>query len=194
MAIYCSHHERSQYEEKGYWRALPEMVPSVTFQTRILNPISDKFEWLDVNTWDLFAGERILMFALPGAFTPTCSTYQLPSFEQLAEEFYDEHITGIVCITVNDAFVCNAWANANNLEHVQVIPDGSGKFTEAMNMMVDKDNLGFGRRSWRYACIVNNGTIEDWFIEEGREDNATEDPYMYTNPQFILNTIRGGNE
>jgi peroxiredoxin len=193
MAIYCSHHERSQYEEKGYWRALPEMVPSVTFQTRILNPISDKFEWLDVNTWDLFAGERILMFALPGAFTPTCSTYQLPSFEQLAEEFYDEHITGIVCITVNDAFVCNAWANANNLEHVQVIPDGSCKFTEAMNMMVDKDNLGFGRRSWRYACIVNNGTIEDWFIEEGREDNATEDPYMYTNPQFILNTIRGGN-
>ena len=191
MAIYCSHHERSQYEEKGYWRALPEMVPSVTFQTRILNPISDKFEWLDVNTWDLFAGERILMFALPGAFTPTCSTYQLPSFEQLAEEFYDEHITGIVCITVNDAFVCNAWANANNLEHVQVIPDGSGKFTEAMNMMVDKDNLGFGRRSWRYACIVNNGTIEDWFIEEGREDNATEDPYMYTHPQFILNSIRG---
>ena len=193
MAIYCSHHERSQYEEKGYWRALPEMVPSVAFQTRILNPDTKKFEWLDVNTWDLFAGERILMFALPGAFTPTCSTYQLPSFEQLAEEFYAEGITGILCITVNDAFVCNAWANANNLEHVQVIPDGSGKFTEAMNMMVDKDNLGFGRRSWRYACVVDNGSIEDWFIEEGREDNATEDPYMYTNPQFILNTIRGGN-
>lgn len=193
MAIHCSHHERPQYEEKGYWRALPEMVPSVTFQTRILNPDTKKFEWLDVNTWDLFAGERILMFALPGAFTPTCSTYQLPGFEQLAEDLYAEGITGILCITVNDAFVCNAWANANNLEHVQVIPDGSGKFTEAMNMMVDKDNLGFGRRSWRYACVVDNGSIEDWFIEEGREDNATEDPYMYTNPQFILNTIRGGN-
>jgi thioredoxin-dependent peroxiredoxin len=193
MAIYCTAQERAQYEEKGYWRSLPEMVPSVTFHTRILNPMTDEFEWLDVNTWDIFAGERILMFSLPGAFTPTCSTYQLPSFEQLAEEIYAEGITGIVCMTVNDAFVCNAWANANNLEEIQVIPDGSGKFTEAMNMLVDKDNLGFGRRSWRYACIVDNGTIEDWFIEEGREDNCEEDPYMFTDPAYILNKLREGN-
>lgn len=193
MAIYCTQHEREMYEETRYYRALPEMVPSVSFQTRILNPETKHFEWLDVNTWDIFAGERILMFALPGAFTPTCSTYQLPSFEQLAEEFYEEGITGIVCMTVNDAFVCNAWADANKLNHVQVIPDGACKFTDAMNMAVDKDNLGFGRRSWRYACVVDNGSIEDWFIEEGREDNCKEDPYMYTNPQYILNTIRGGN-
>jgi len=193
MAIYCSHHERAQYEETGYWRALPEMIPSVSFKTREMNPITDKFEWVVTNTWELFAGRRVLMFALPGAFTPTCSTYQLPSFEQTADEFYAEGIQDILCMTVNDAFVCNAWAKANNLEEVQVIPDGSGKFTEAMNMMVDKDNLGFGRRSWRYACVVDNGTITDWFIEEGRDDNSTEDPYMYTNPQFILNSIRGGN-
>jgi thioredoxin-dependent peroxiredoxin len=191
MAIYCTQHERHQYEETGYWRALPEMVPSVTFHTRIFNPETKQYEWLDVNTWDIFAGERILMFSLPGAFTPTCSTYQLPTFEQLARVFYDEGITGIVCMTVNDAFVCNAWAKANNLEHVQVIPDGACKFTDAMNMTVDKDNLGFGRRSWRYACIVDNGSIEDWFIEEGREDNCKEDPYLYTNPEYILDRIRG---
>ena len=190
MAIYCTEHERDQYEEKGYWRSLPDMVPSVSFQTRIYNEETQKYEWLGVNTWDLFADERILMFSLPGAFTPTCSTYQLPDFEELAEDFYREGITGIVCMTVNDAFVCNAWAKANNLEYVQVIPDGSGKFTEAMNMMVDKDNLGFGRRSWRYACIVENGTIEDWFIEEGREDNHDKDPYMFTAPAFILNKLR----
>ena len=191
MAIYCSSHERAQYEEKGYWRALPEMVPSVTFHTRGYNEETEEYFWLDVNTWDLFAGQRVLFFALPGAFTPTCSTYQLPSFEQLAPEFEAEGIDEIFCITVNDAFVCNAWGRANNLENVIVIPDGSGKFTEAMNMMVDKDNLGFGRRSWRYACIVDNGSIEDWFIEEGREDNCKDDPYMYTNPEYILQQIRG---
>ena len=191
MAIYCTSHEHTTYSEKNYWRTLPEMVPSVTFHTRIYNDVKKEFEWLDVNTWDIFAGERILMFSLPGAFTPTCSTYQLPGFEQLAEEFYAEGITGIVCMTVNDAFVCNAWAKANNLKHVQVIPDGACKFTEAMNMAVDKDSLGFGRRSWRYACIVENGTIEDWFIEEGREDNRKDDPYMFTNPEYILQQIRG---
>ena len=193
MAIYCSSHERAQYEETGYWRALPEMVPSVTFHTRAYNEETEEYFWLDVNTWDLFAGQRVLFFALPGAFTPTCSTYQLPSFEQLVPEFEAEDIDEIFCITVNDAFVCNAWGRANNLENVIVIPDGSGKFTEAMNMMVDKDNLGFGRRSWRYACIVDNGTITDWFIEEGREDNCKDDPYMYTNPEFILEKLRGGN-
>ena len=191
MAIYCSSHERAQYEETGYWRALPEMVPSVTFKTRGYNEETQEFYWLDVNTWDIFAGERVLFFSLPGAFTPTCSTYQLPTFEQLAPEFEAEGIDAIYCFTVNDAFVTNAWARQNNLENVIVIPDGSGKFTEAMNMMVDKDNLGFGRRSWRYACIVDNGSIEDWFIEEGREDNCKDDPYMYTNPEYILQQIRG---
>lgn len=193
MAIYCTEHERAGYEEKGYWRSLPEMIPSVTFHTRIYNEEAEQFEWLDVNTWDLFAGQRVLMFALPGAFTPTCSTYQLPSFEQLAEEIYAEDIDEIFCFTVNDAFVCNAWGKANDLENVIVIPDGSGKFTEEMQMLVDKDNLGFGRRSWRYACVVDNGSITDWFIEEGRGDNCEEDPYMFTDPAYILNKLRKGN-
>ena len=193
MAIYCTEHERPGYEEKGYWRSLPEMVPSVTFHTRGYNEETGEYFWLDVNTWDLFAGQRVLIFSLPGAFTPTCSTYQLPSFEQLAEEFYAEDIDEIFCMTVNDAFVCNAWGKANNLENVIVIPDGSAKFTEEMQMIVDKDNLGFGRRSWRYACIVDNGTITDWFIEEGKDDNVESDPYLYTDPAYILAQLREGN-
>ena len=188
MAIYCTEAERHNYEEKGYWRSLPDMVPSMTFHTRVLN--EGTFEWLDVNTWDLFAGERVLMFSLPGAFTPTCSTYQLPEFERLAPEFFKLGIDHIYCVTVNDAFVCNAWAHDQNLKHVQVLPDGSGKFTEEMQMIVNKDNLGFGRRSWRYAALVDNGCVLDWFIEEGREDNHEKDPYMYTDPSFILSKLR----
>ena len=193
MAIYCTEHERQQYEEKGYWRSLPEMVPSVTFHTRAYNEETKEFYWLDINTWDLFAGQRVLLFSMPGAFTPTCSTYQLPSFEQLAEDIYAEDIDEIFCFTVNDAFVCNAWGREQSLENVIVIPDGNGNFTEAMQMIVDKDNLGFGRRSWRYACIVDNGSITDWFIEEGKEDNAKGDPYMFTDPAYILNKLREGN-
>ena len=188
MAIYCTEHERDQYEEKGYWRSLPDMVPSVVFKTRLQD--ANGFYWHDVNTFELFANKRVLMFSLPGAFTPTCSTYQLPDFENLAPEFFELGIDSIYCVTVNDAFVTNAWARANNLEHIQVMPDGSGKFTEEMQMIVDKDNLGFGRRSWRYAAVVDNGHIVDWFIEEGREDNHDKDPYMFTAPAFILNKLR----
>lgn len=190
MAIYCTEHERDQYEEKGYWRSLPDMVPSVVFKTRAYDTENEEFYWLDVSTWDVFAGERVLIFSLPGAFTPTCSTYQLPDFENLAPEFFEEGIDSIYCITVNDAFVTNAWARHNELENVIVLPDGSGKFTEEMQMIVDKDNLGFGRRSWRYAAVVDNGHIVDWFIEEGREDNHDKDPYMFTAPAFILNKLR----
>ncbi len=193
MAIYCTEHERHEYEERGYWRCLPELIPAVTFQTRIYDGTRDQYDWKSVTTWDLFSNKRVLLFSLPGAFTPTCSTYQLPSFEQLAPEIYAEGIDAIYCVTVNDAFVCNAWAKANNLKEVQVIPDGNANFTEAMSMVVDKDNLGFGRRSWRYAAVVDNGHITDWFIEEGREDNHKKDPYMFTDPAYILNKLREGN-
>lgn len=192
MAFYCAENERSMYEDKSYWRSLPELVPSVVFHTRVKN-IQGLYVWEEVNTFDLFAGRRVLVFSLPGAFTPTCSTYQLPTFEQMAGEFYDEGIQDIICMTVNDAFVCNAWAKANDLTEITVIPDGSARFTDAMSMLVDKDNLGFGRRSWRYACVVDNGTITDWFIEEGKEDNCPSDPYLYTKPEYIIEQLRNGN-
>lgn len=188
MTIYCTEHERSMYEDTSGWGSLPAYVPSVVFHTRVERDTGN-FEWKDISTWELFAGRRILMFSLPGAFTPTCSTYQLPNFERLANDFYAAGIDDIYCFTVNDAFVCNSWAKHNALREIRVIPDGSAKFTEEMQMLVDKDNLGFGRRSWRYACIVENGKITDWFIEEGKEDNCPTDPYLFTNPEYILENM-----
>jgi peroxiredoxin len=187
MAIYCTEAERHNYEETGYWRALPKLVPSMVFPTRSLGG------WKEVTTWDMFAKRRVLIFSLPGAFTPTCSNLQLPTFEQMADDIYCEGIDDIYCITVNDAFVCNAWAEEHNLTEVVVIPDGNARFTEEMQMVVDKDNLGFGRRSWRYAAVVENGRITDWFIEEGKEDNHEKDPYVFTDPEFILRKLRESN-
>lgn len=189
--IYCSFHEKEMYEHEGSWSALPKIIPSVSFKARVQGVKG--YEWKNVSTWDLFSRKRILLFSLPGAFTPTCSNYQLPDFEELVEDFYCEEIDDVYCVTVNDAFVCNAWARHQDINSVQMIPDGNGEFTEQMRMTVDKNNYGFGNRSWRYACIAENGTITDWFIEEGKEDNCQEDPYLYTNPHYILEKIRGGN-
>jgi peroxiredoxin len=115
---------------------------------------------------------------------------QLPGFENNYERFRELGIDEIYCISVNDSFVMNAWAKGQNINNVKVIPDGSGKFTEAMGMLVDKDNLGFGRRSWRYAAVVNNGEIEHLFVEPGKVDNCEFDPYGETDPDNILAWIR----
>jgi len=172
---------------------LKTLVPSVTFKTRVRDDSIDgdnPYRWEDVTTWDLFAGKRVVLFSLPGAFTPTCSTYQLPGFEEKFAEFKALGIKDIYCVSVNDAFVMNAWAKAQKVKKVKVIPDGSGKFTRKMGMLVHKDNLGFGERSWRYACVVNNGKIEKWFIEPGAEDNCPVDPYGETAPENILNWLK----
>ena len=185
---------------KRYWDVdenvgdeLKTLVPSVTFKTRVRDDSiegDNPYRWEDVTTWDLFAGKRVVLFSLPGAFTPTCSTYQLPGFEEKFAEFKALGIKDIYCVSVNDAFVMNAWAKAQKVKKVKVIPDGSGMFTRKMGMLVQKDNLGFGERSWRYACVVNNGKIEKWFIEPGAEDNCPVDPYGETAPENILNWLK----
>ena len=185
---------------KRYWDVdenvgdeLKTLVPSVTFKTRVRDDSiegDNPYRWEDVTTWDLFAGKRVVLFSLPGAFTPTCSTYQLPGFEEKFVEFKSLGIKDIYCVSVNDAFVMNAWAKAQKVKKVKVIPDGSGMFTRKMGMLVHKDNLGFGERSWRYACVVNNGKIEKWFIEPGAEDNCPVDPYGETAPENILNWLK----
>ena len=111
--VFCARNERENYEDSG-WNSLPTHVPSVVFHTRVKE--GDEYEWQDVSTWDLFAGRRVVLFSLPGAFTPTCSTYQLPDFERLAEDFYKEGCDAIYCVSVNDSFVMNRWAKDNNLE------------------------------------------------------------------------------
>lgn len=171
-----------------------QVVPSVVFKTRVRDESIEgpnPYRWEDVTSFDYFGGKRVVIFSLPGAFTPTCSTYQLPGFENNFDEFKALGIDEIYCISVNDAFVMNAWAKSQGIEKVKVIPDGSGYFTEEMGMLVEKDNLGFGLRSWRYAAIIDNGRIEKWFIEPGQEDNCPVDPYGETSPANILKYLKG---
>ena len=164
-------------------------LPDVTFKTRVRDESvggDNPFRRQDVTTADYFAGKRVVLFSLPGAFTPTCSTYQLPGYENGAADFAAEGIDEIYCMSVNDSYVMNKWAQGQELKNVKVIPDGSGRFTRQMGMLVDKDNLGFGMRSWRYAAIVNNGVVEAWFQEPGLCDNREGDPYGESSPETVL--------
>ncbi|WP_027144879.1 peroxiredoxin [Mesorhizobium sp. WSM3626] len=171
-------------------------IPFATFRTRIRDESiggPNPFRWDDKTSDDYFKGKRVILFSLPGAFTPTCSTYQVPDFEELYDEFEKEGIEAIYCVSVNDAYVMNAWGKALGLRKVQLIPDGSGEFTRKMGMLVAKDNVGFGMRSWRYAALINDGVVEQWFVEEGFCDNCETDPYGVSSPQKILETLRGAN-
>ena len=165
-----------------------QRIPDITFKTRVKDE-EGNYGWKDVTTCDYFKGKSVILFSLPGAFTPTCSTYQLPNFEKKFAEFSLEGIDEIYCMSVNDAFVMNAWAKDQKLENVKVIPDGSGEFTRGMGMLVDKSNLSFGRRSWRYAALVNDGIVEMFWEEPGRMENCPDDPYGETSPENILSTI-----
>ena len=167
-------------------------IPNVSWKTRVRDDSIEgpnPFRWEILQTEDFFKGRRVVLFSLPGAFTPTCSTFQLPDFEKMFGEFQDNGIDEIYCLSVNDAFVMNAWGKQQGLKNVKLIPDGSGEFTRKMGMLVAKDNLGFGMRSWRYAAIIDDGTIEAWFEEPGYADNCEDDPYGETSPQNILATL-----
>ncbi|MEP4378154.1 MAG: peroxiredoxin [Alphaproteobacteria bacterium] len=171
-------------------------LPTVAWKTRVRDDSIEgpnPFRWDIRDTADFFKGKRVVLFSLPGAFTPTCSTYQLPNFEKLSGEFRENGIDEIYCLSVNDAFVMNAWGKQQGLENVKLIPDGSGEFTRKMGMLVSKDNLGFGMRSWRYAAIVNDGVVEAWFEEPGYGDNAEDDPYGESSPENILAALKAVN-
>ena len=165
------------------------IVPNIVFKTRVKDE-EGKFGWVDVTSMEYFGDKRVLLFSLPGAFTPTCSTYQLPDFEKLAPEFKKIGIDDIYCMSVNDSFVMNAWAKSQNLQNVKVIPDGGGEFTRQMGMLVRKDPEGFGYRSWRYAMVINDGVVEKIWEEPGKQDDCPTDPYENTKPQDILNELK----
>lgn len=172
-------------------------LPDVTFQTRVRDESIEgpnPFRWQPLTTADYFAGKRVVLFALPGAFTPTCSTYQLPGYENGFADFQAQGIDAIYCLSVNDAFVMNKWAEAQGLKNVTVIPDGSGEFTRRVGMLVRKDNLGFGLRSWRYAAVINDGVVEAWFEEPGLADNVGADPYGESAPETVLGYLREANK
>ena len=159
-------------------------IPQVEFVFR------ESGEFVTRTSAELFNDKRVVIFSLPGAFTPTCSAYQLPGFEEKYNDFIGLGIDDIYCISVNDGFVMNAWAQDQNIENVKLIPDGNAYFTRSMGMLVNKSNLGFGERSWRYAAIVNNGIVEKLFIEDGQRDNASTDPYEETTPDKVLEYVK----
>ena len=164
-------------------------VPNVFFKTRVRDESiggDNPYRWEVVTTEELFAGKKIVLFSLPGAFTPTCSTYQLPRYEELYDEFKKYNVDEVYVLSVNDAFVMNKWLEHLNIKKVKPIPDGSGTFTRLMGMLVDKDNLGFGYRSWRYAAVIEDMTVTAWMEEPGRSDNYDLDPYMVSNPENVL--------
>ncbi|NNE76636.1 MAG: peroxiredoxin [Pricia sp.] len=167
-------------------------VPDVIFKIRVRDESIEgpnPYRWEDKSTKDYFDGKKVVIFSLPGAFTPTCSTYQLPDFEKLYDQFQANGIDEIYCISVNDAFVMNAWGKQQGIKNLKLIPDGSGEFTRKMGMLVCKDNLGFGMRSWRYGAIVEDGVITQWFEEPGFADNCETDPYGTSSPQNILESL-----
>jgi len=160
------------------------IIPQVEFVFR------ENGEFVNRTSSELFDGKRVVVFSLPGAFTPTCSAYQLPGFEEKYEDFIGSGIDAIYCISVNDGFVMNAWKRALGIEKVKMIPDGNAYFTRGMGQLVIKSNLGFGERSWRYAAVVDNGIIEKLFEEPGKCDNAKEDPYEETSPDKVLEYVK----
>lgn len=168
-------------------------VPNVTFKTRVRNEAiegDNPFEWKDVTTDDIFKGKKVVLFALPGAFTPTCSTTHLPRYEELYNDFKAEGVDEVVCLSVNDAFVMYQWGVHQGRENVFLLPDGSGTFSRKMGMLVDKDNLGFGYRSWRYSMLVNDGKIEKMFIEDDFSDNCPTDPFVVSDADTMLDYIK----
>lgn len=168
-------------------------VPNVVFKTRVRNESlggPNPFEWKDLSTDELFKGKNVVLFSLPGAFTPTCSTSHLPRYEELYEEFKAQGVDAVVCLSVNDAFVMFQWGNSQNAENVFLLPDGNAEFTRKMGMLVDKTNLGFGQRSWRYSMYVEDGEIKQTFSEAGFEDNCETDPFEVSDADTILNYLK----
>lgn len=150
-------------------------------------PIGGEFVFKSTN--DLFTNKKVVIFSLPGAFTPTCSTYQLPGFENQYNDFKQAGIDEIYCVSVNDAFVMNAWANMLGINNVKVIPDGTGAFTDSMGMLVDMSAIGFGKRSRRYAAVINNCAVEKMFVEPLASE-TDQDPYGESSPETVMTYLK----
>ncbi|MBE9107847.1 peroxiredoxin [Nodosilinea sp. LEGE 07298] len=169
-------------------------VPDVVFKTRVRDESvggSNPYRWQDMTTSDLFAGKKVIVFSLPGAFTPTCSSNHLPRYEELYDEFKTHGVDAIICVSVNDAFVMFQWGQKIGANNVFLLPDGNGEFTRKMGMLVDKSNLGFGMRSWRYSMLVNDSNIEKIFVEPDFGDNCPIDPFEVSDADTMMAYLKG---
>ncbi len=172
-------------------------VPNVTFKTRVRDESVEgpnPYRWEDQTSDDIFKGKKVVLFALPGAFTPTCSTTHLPRYEALYDEFKALGVDEVICLSVNDAFVMFQWGKHQGVEKVKLLPDGSGTFTRKMGMLVSKDNLGFGMRSWRYSAFIDDGEIKKMFVEPGFDDECPTDPFEVSDADTMLNYLKGALE
>lgn len=172
-------------------------MPDVTFHYRVRtdgNPITyvnkengseNPFDWKDIKTSDIFNGKRVVIFSLPGAFTPTCSTYQVPGFEELYDDIRNCDVDDVYVVSVNDTFVMRKWMIDQNIKNIKFIPDGNGEFTEGMRMLNDMSVVGFGKRSKRYAMVVKNGVIEKMFVEPDSTPDDP-DPYGVSSPETVF--------
>jgi peroxiredoxin len=169
-------------------------VPQVIFKTRVRDESvagENPFRWLDLSTDDIFKGKNIVIFSLPGAFTPTCSTTHAPGYEAVYDEMKALGVDEVICLSVNDAFVMYSWKKHLGLEKVFMLPDGNGDFSREMGVLVKKNNLGFGDRSWRYSMHVVDGVIKKMFIEEGKSDNFETDPFLVSDATTMLTYLKG---
>lgn len=168
-------------------------VPEVVFKTRVRDESiegDNPFRWQDVSSDEIFANRRVVLFALPGAFTPTCSSTHLPGFEAKYQELRDLGVDEIYCLSVNDAFSMYQWGKQLGIKNVKLLPDGNAHFTRGMDMLVKKENLGFGDRSWRYSMLVEDGEIKQLFCEEGKSDDCPADPFKCSDVDTILDYVK----
>lgn len=173
---------------------LDRQIPDVTLKTRVRDDSlggDNPFAWQDFKVRDAFADKTVVLFSLPGAFTPTCSNEQCPAFERYYDDLREAGADEVYCIAVNDAFVMYQWGKHLGLSNIKLLPDGSGAFTRLMGMLINKDHLGFGMRSWRYAAIIKDNQVAAWFEEPGINDaGIDEDPYGESSPENVLAALR----
>jgi len=158
-----------------------QAIPGITFHTRQNNA------WVDVTTDELFKGKTVVLFSLPGAFTPTCSSAHVPRYNQLIPAFQANGVDDVICVSVNDAFVMNEWQLDQHADQITFLPDGNGEFSEGMGMLVDKSAIGFGKRSWRYSMLVKDGVVDKMFIEA----DVDGDPFDVSDADTMLHYIAG---
>jgi peroxiredoxin len=172
---------------------VPTHIPSVVFKTRVRDESiggENPYRWQDVSSDEIFKGKKIVVFSLPGAFTPTCSSTHLPGYEAKYDEFKKLGIDEVYCLSVNDAFVMNQWAKHQGVKNVKMLPDGSCEFTRGMNMLMKKDDLGFGERSWRYSMFVDDGEVKKVFIEPGFSNDCPSDPFEVSDADTMLSYLK----
>jgi peroxiredoxin len=169
-------------------------VPQVVFKTRVRDESvggENPYRWQDVSTDDIFKGKKVVVFGLPGAFTPTCSSTHAPGFEAKYDDLKAAGADEVYCVSVNDAFVMKQWADKLGIAKVKMLPDGNGDFTRGMGMLVKKTNLGFGERSWRYSMVVEDGVIKKLFVEPGFSDDCETDPFEVSDADTLLAYLKG---